>query len=238
MPHIQRAVLDNGRFPLCNRYPFNLGIFRDGIELRFTSPVTMFAGENGTGKSTLLRALAHAAGIHIWGEIDRERYERNPYEDELYRAVTVEWADGPVPGSFFASQTFRNFTSLLDEWAASDPAMLDYYGGRSLMTQSHGQSLMAYFRNRYTRRGIYFLDEPETALSPNTQIELLDVIGKCAASGTSQFIIATHSPLLLSCAGAVIYSFDGDAVVPVEYTETDHYKVYRDFFRGMDEAAR
>jgi len=238
MPHLKRAVLDRGRFPLRDHYPYNLDIFREDIELTFTSPVTIFAGENGTGKSTVLRALAHAAGIHIWGEITRERYERNPYEDELYRAVTVEWADGPVPGSFFASQTFRNFTSLLDEWAASDPAMLDYYGGRSLMTQSHGQSLMAYFRNRYRRPGIYFLDEPETALSPNTQIELLDVIGECAVSGLAQFVVATHSPLLLSCKDAVIYSFDGGMVVPVKYTDTDHYKVYRDFFRDMDEAAR
>ena len=236
--HLLSATLEHDRFPTRERYPFNLRIFQETGRIGFTAPVVCFVGENGSGKSTLLKAVARRCGIHLWGEIDRERYEHNPHENLLQGCLAVEWADGPVPGSFFDSQTFRNFTRLVDEWAASDPAMLEYYGGKSLVTQSHGQSLMAYFRNRYTRRGLYFMDEPETALSPKTQLELLELIGEMAAGGHAQFIIATHSPMLLSIPGAVIYSFDRGPVKRVEFRETEHFRLYRDFFQNLLKASR
>ena len=94
---------------------------------------------------------------------------------------------------------FKDFTHVLDEWAVSDPGQLEYFGGELLVTQSHGQSMMSYFRARYKIRGIYLLDEPETALSPKSQLELLDIINKNSLTGQAQFIIATHSPLLLAC---------------------------------------
>jgi hypothetical protein len=89
--------------------------------------------------------------------------DRNPYEEDLYKYINVEWADGPVPGSFFAADIFENFCLNLDDWASNDPGQLEYFGGKSLMTQSHGQSLMSFFTNRYRIKGLFLLDEPETA---------------------------------------------------------------------------
>jgi predicted ATPase len=108
--------------------------------------------------------------------------------------------------------------------------MLDYFGGKSLITQSHGQSLMSYFTSRYQRKGIYFLDEPETALSPKSQLGLLQILKQMGDAGHAQFIIATHSPILLACPGAEIFSFDSIPILTITYEETDHYLVYRDFF--------
>ncbi len=228
--HITAITIDPASFPVQDRYPFNLPVIARTGRLELTAPVTFFAGENGSGKSTLLEAAARRAGIHIWGEIDRRRVDRNPYEKQLHRAVKVEWSDGPVPGSFFASQTFRNYARLVDEWASADPELLSYYGGSSLVSRSHGQSLMAYFRNRYRIRGVYFLDEPETALSPRSQLELLDILDETGRAGHAQFVIATHSPILLSCPGASIFSFDTVPVTETTCEETDQYRVYRDFF--------
>ncbi len=230
--HLRGVTIHPERFPVRDVYPFNLDVFGKSSAVEFRVPVTFFAGENGAGKSTLLRAVARACGIHIWGEIERTRYEHNPHEESLRHALDVEWAGDSAPGSFFNSQTFRSYTSLLDEWAAADPGQLDRFGGKSLMTLSHGQSLMSYFRTRYRIRGINFLDEPETALSPRSQMELLDILAEMGESGHAQFIIASHSPLLLSCPGAEILSFDRVPIAPVAYEETEHYRVYREFFQG------
>ena len=227
--HLTKVTLHPEKYPPENRYPFNLEIFRRTRSLDFTAPVTFFAGDNGTGKSTLLRALAWRCRVHIWEESGRTRFEHNPCEKLLYRTIDVAWADGPVPGSFFASQSFQHFARVVDEWAAADPAVLEYFGGKSLMVQSHGQSLMSFFRSRYRVEGIYFLDEPETALSPRTQLELLRVLAETSRGGRAQFVIATHSPILLACPGAVIYSFDEIPVRVIEYEDTEHYRVYRDF---------
>jgi predicted ATPase len=122
----------------------------------------------------------------------------------------------------------------LDEWACSDPALLEYYGGKSLTALSHGQSLMSYFRNRYQIRGLYLVDEPETALSPKTQIQFVRLLKEMADQGHAQFIVATHSPILLACPGATIYSFDEIPVRQVAYEETEHYRLYKDFMNDRD----
>lgn len=227
--HLNRVTIRHDLFPVRDQYPFNLGVLQGSDGLEFKTPVTLLVGENGTGKSTFLEALCRKCGIHIWEGMERTRFKYNPYEKMLSRCLEVEWADGRVPGSFFASQIFRNFAQLVDEWAALTPDTLDYYGGRSLVTQSHGQSLMSYFKARYKVRGIYFLDEPETALSPRTQLELLRMLREMAAGGHAQFVIASHSPILLSCPGATLYSFDAAPIRPVAYEDTEHCRVYREF---------
>jgi predicted ATPase len=220
------------RYPTREHYPFTLDVFRRTEEIVFRTPVTLFVGENGTGKSTLLEALARKCGIHIWQEGGRTRFNVNPYEDRLWHYLSVGWTDGEVPGSFFGSSVFRDFARILDEWASTDPGQLAYFGGQSLLTQSHGQSVMSFFRARYAIKGLYLLDEPETALSPRTQLALLDLLTKMGAAGHAQFLIATHSPILLSCPGATLYDFDRTPITPILYEQTDHYKTYRDFMQG------
>ena len=206
--HLKCVRLFPEQYPTNQRYPFNQPIFQQTTQLIFSKPITFFVGENGTGKSTLLQAMCRKCDIHIWHGIDRPRAQVNPYEEMLYRYVTVEWANGKVPGSFFASDLFQHFAQLLDEWATDDPGMLRYFGGQSLLTQSHGQSLMSLFRNRYKIPGLYLLDEPETALSPKSQLGLLHILRTMSQAGHAQFLIATHSPILLACPNADIFSFD------------------------------
>ena len=177
------------------------------------------------------QAIARACGIHIWQEAERRRFAPNPYEEALGDYLSVEWVDGNVPGSFFGSDSFRHFRQVLDEWAAADPGQLDYFGGRSLMTQSHGESLMSFFRSRYRIKGLYLLDEPETALSPKSQLGLLEVMQEAGRGGQAQFLIATHSPLLMAAPQAAIYNFDRIPLGQIAYGETEHYRIYRDFLQ-------
>lgn len=232
--HLKKIRLIPEKYPTKFFYPFNLKIFEVAQSLTFLSPVTFFVGENGSGKSTLLKAVCQRCGIHIWEETERLRFQPNPFENELQKAIEIEWANGSVPGSYFGAQIFQNFAHILDEWAIVDPKMLDYFGGKSLIAQSHGQSLMSYFTSRYQRKGIYFLDEPETALSPKSQLELLRLLKQMGEAGHAQFIIATHSPILLSCREAEIFSFDTVPIEKIKYEATEHFLVYRDFFRNKE----
>ncbi len=111
--HIRSLKLLHDTFPTKNFYPFNLEIFQKSNVLEFSHPVTFFIGENGTGKSTLLRAIARSSNIHIWEEREGNRDCHNQYEDLLYKSIRIEWTDGKVPGSFFASEIFRHFTESL-----------------------------------------------------------------------------------------------------------------------------
>ncbi len=223
--HLKAATLADEPRPNAAAYPFNLKFLEGTRRIEIEKAVTFFVGDNGSGKSTLLRALARKCGVFIWGGFE----ELKPPEREFLDALNVEWAAGPVPGSFFSSELFHNFARIVEEWEADSPGMLDYFGGKSLVSQSHGQALMSFFRGRYRIPGLYFLDEPETALTPRGQIELAAVLDRMSRDGHAQFIIASHSPILLACPGARLLSFDGPAVLPVEYEETEYYRLYRDF---------
>jgi len=166
--------------------------------------------------------------------MDCTRSEPNPYEEMLFLYLQAEWADGIVPGSFFSSQIFRNFAQLVDMWEADNPGQIEYFGGKSLLNQSHGQSLMSFFKSRYKLKGLYLLDEPETALSPKSQLELLKLLQEMSGLGHAQFIIATHSPILLACPESVIYSFDHSPVKIIRYEDTEHYQVYKNFMENPD----
>jgi predicted ATPase len=227
--HLSGVRFHPERYPTKDRYPFHLPIFHRTEVVSFSRPITLFVGENGTGKSTLIQALCRKCGIHIWQETARTRAAVNPYERAFSDYLSVTWTGGRVPGSYFGSDTFRHFSEILDEWAAADPGQLAYFGGASLLTQSHGQSLMSFFRSRYRITGLYMMDEPETALSPRSQLELLALLQELAEGGHAQFIIATHSPLLLACPRALIYSFDGETIGTIRYEETEHYRIYKDF---------
>jgi predicted ATPase len=227
--HLKQILFHPEKHPVRHVYPFNLPVFQHATKLRLQSPVTFFVGENGSGKSTLIKALAHKCDITLWKGFQRTRFVVNPYEEALFRSMDIKWVDGCVSGSFFSSQMFQHFAQSLDEWASSDPGILDYFGGKSLLTQSHGESLLSFFEARYQIKGLYLLDEPETALSPKSQLALLKILRRNTRSGVAQFIIATHSPILMSCPEAWIYHFDTPPIRRIRYEETDHFKIYRDF---------
>lgn len=230
--HLQCVRLLTERYPTRECYPFCLPVFQQTGSILFDCPVTLFVGENGAGKSTLLEGIAAKCGIHIWRDVEKQRVERNRYEKAFGNYLAVEWKNGSVPGAFFSGDLFRYFAESVEDWAASDPGLLRYFGGKSLLTQSHGQGLMSYFRARYQIRGLYLLDEPETALSPRSQLQLLEILSEAGRAGHAQFIVATHSPILMSCSGARIYSFDSVPVAAMEYHETEHYKVFKRFMEG------
>ncbi len=229
MIYLKQTKILLDKFPVIDCYPFNLKILQNTEQISFDKDITFFIGENGSGKSTLIKALALRCGIHIWDNETNLRYEPNPYENDLYKAINVQWEKEPVPGSFFSSRIFSDFSRNLEEWAVNDAKMLNYFGGKSLITQSHGQSLMSYFKSRYKIKGIYFIDEPETSLSPASLIELLNLLSKFGSKGNAQFIIATHSPFLLACPHAKIYNFNSSTIEPIEYKDTAYYKLYKQF---------
>ncbi len=233
--HLKKIIIHNSRFPAEGCYPFDLEIFHKTEELLFTNPLTFFIGENGTGKSTLLKAVAKKCAIHIWR--DEEGYQRrvfyqNPYAEELYKFIEVEWLTGAVPGSYFDSEIFRYLAECIDAWAKPSPSLFEYFGGDSLLSRSHGQRHIQYFESTYQRKGLYFLDEPENALSPKKQIELLRILRETSGTGLAQFIIVTHSPILLSYPEATIYNFDTPTITATRYEETDYYKIYKDFINN------
>ncbi len=220
------------QYPTRNHYPFNIDVLQKTRSITFSSPVTFFVGENGSGKTTLLEALARRCHIHIWSGIERTRSVINPYEETFFLYIEVEWREDIVPGSFFSSQIFRNFAQLVDEWEADNPGQIDYFGGKSLIAQSHGQSIMSFFKSRYKIKGLYLLDEPETALSPRSQLELLKLLQEMGSLGHAQFIVATHSPILLACPGSVIYSFDHAPMKTIQYEDTEYYRIYKTFMEN------
>ena len=229
--HIRSLRFLHDTFPTTDYYPFCLEVFRKTERIAFHRPVTFFIGENGSGKSTLLRAIAGCCSIHIWEEHTGLRDPENRYEDRLHHSLSIE-RDGMVTGAFFAAENFRHFAEALDQWGRADAGCLDYFGKTSLIVKSHGQSHMAFFAHRFARPGLYLLDEPENALSPVRQLELLRLLRHLAARGDVQFIIATHSPLLLALPEAEIFTFDSGPIRQVRYEDTDYYRVYRDFLNN------
>ncbi len=232
--HIQSLHLLRDTFPVRNCYPFNLEIFQKTELIEFARPVTFFIGENGTGKSTLLRAIARSCSIHIWEEHEGTKDRHNRYEDLLHQSLRITWNDGKVPGSFFASEIFRHFAEVLDQWGMADPDTMQYFSDGTLVVKSHGQSHMKFFETRFQRKGLYLLDEPENALSPGMQLELLRLLRQFSTRGDVQFIIATHSPIILAYPDAEIYSFDGSCIHKVAYEDTDYYRIYRDFLNNRE----
>jgi len=228
--HLVKVRINSENYPTNRYYPFNIPILSETSELTFRRPVVFFVGENGSGKSTLLEAITRKCGIHLWDKPRRHVAHNNPYETRLADYITVTWANGSVPGSIFRAETFREFADFLDDVALCDPGRLKYHGGHILNTLSHGEAILSYFGGRYHIRGLYLLDEPEAAFSPSSQLEFLRLLQQLEAGGHAQFIMATHSPILLAHPGAQIFSFDSARIEEVNYEDTTHYRLYKQFF--------
>jgi len=205
------------------RYPFSIRAFADGIDLELTTNVTFFVGENGSGKSTLLEAIATRCGFNPEGGSRDHRFSVESTVSELGRALSLSWLPKVSDGFFMRAESFYNFATYIEQ--VSD---LRAYGGVSLHEQSHGESFLALFVNRF-EQGLYILDEPEAALSPQRQLSFLRLIHQLETSGHAQFLVSTHSPILLAYPGAVLLSLDRAGITRVQYTDTEHYRLTKDF---------
>ena len=228
--YITQVNIHSERFPTQRCYPFNVCSLSETTELVLRAPIVFFVGENGSGKSTLLEAITRKCGIHMWDKPKRHLAHENPFETRLSDYIEVTWANGRVPGSLFRAETFREFADFLDDVALCDPGRLRYHGGQILNTLSHGQGILSYLSGRYETKGLYLLDEPESALSPASQVKFLQVLQSLQDRGRAQLIIATHSPILLAHPGAQIFSFDPPCIQEIGYEDTLHFKIYKQFF--------
>ena len=190
--------------------------------------MTFFVGENGSGKSTLLEALAECCGFGPQGGNRDHHRESLEERSALAKALRLSWLPKATEGFFMRAESFYNFATYIDQ--VSD---LRAYGGKALLAQSHGESFLSLFSNRF-EQGLYILDEPEAALSPQRQLSFLRIIHELETAGHAQFLISTHSPIILSYPGAVLFSLDGDAIREIAYRETEHYRVTRDFLNAPE----
>jgi len=213
-------------------FPFSISAFEHGIDLELATPVTFFVGENGSGKSTLLEALAEICGFNPEGGNRDHFREAREDRSDLAQALRLSWMPKMTEGFFMRAESFYNFASYLD--GVSD---FRAYGGRSLHHQSHGESFLALFQNRF-EHGLYILDEPEAALSPQRQLAFLKIIHDLEVPRHAQFLIASHSPILLAYPGATLYQFEEGGIREVEYQETEHYLVTKNFLNGPERFLR
>ena len=208
-------------------YPYNIPVVRDLAHLKFHPDVTFFVGENGTGKSTVLEAIALALGYGAEGGTKNVQRKTTESVSPLHQALRlVRSFRAPKDGYFLRAESFFNVATYMDE-----VGYLGGYGNRSLHARSHGEAFMTLLINKFRGKGLYLLDEPEAALSPNRQLAALSAIHQLVKD-ESQFIIATHSPILLSYPGAKILQFDGAGISEVQFEDTEHYAVTRDFLNN------
>lgn len=216
-------------------YPFSLPLVRHFDHLELNPHMTIFVGENGSGKSTLLEAMAVALGMNAEGGGRNNRFETRGTHSNLHEYLRIfRGLRRPRDTFFLRAESHYAFSTYLEDLVGGGhPA----YGGRSLHEMSHGESFWAIVRKRFGEDGLYLLDEPESALSPTRQLAALAQMHTLAACG-SQFIIATHSPILMAYPGATIYRFGDGPPERVAYEETEHYLVFRDFFNRREAMLR
>lgn len=227
-PFLTRLALSQDRIQ-AGVHPFTIPLLQQGLEITFTTPVTFLVGENGSGKSTLLEATAWALGFNAQGGNRDNSYAEDADGHALGRALKLSWRQRVTDGFFLRAETFFNFATYLEE--VGSPFMA--YGGKSFHEQSHGEGFLALFENRM-EDGVYLLDEPEAALSPGRQLTFLSILHRLAAMKVAQFIIATHSPILLTLPGATVLSIEDARLREVDYRETEHYQLTRDFLNAPE----
>lgn len=220
--------IDLKQFPIeiANSYPFNLTWIKNFQKIIFENQITFLIGENGKGKSTLLEAIAVGLGFNAEGGSKNFGFATRATHSVLHEYLRIARSK-PVSAAsfFFRSESFYNFASEIDKLdaePAGSPFIKDSYGGKSLHIQSRGESILALVIHRFNGKGLYLLDEPEAGLSLPSQMAFMLRIQALAAEG-AQFIIATHSPFLLSLADAKIYTFDTDQITSIEYKDTMQY---------------
>ena len=231
-PYLLHLELLHDRIPSKDCFPYTLPSIRNLSTLPFHPKVTFLVGENGSGKSTLLEAIAVAYGLNPEGGSKNfnfaTRASHSPLDESLRLAKTLAQ---PGDSYFLRAESFYNVASeieRLDKEPGLGSPIIGAYGGLSLHEQSHGQSFFALFRNRFRDHGLYLMDEPEAALSPQRQLQFLVLLHDYIKRG-GQFVIATHSPIIMAYPESIIYQMDGDGIREIAYTDTEHYQVTRSF---------
>lgn len=213
-------------------YPFNLNVLNGFERLKLNSKVTFLVGENGSGKSTLIEAIAIAYGFNAEGGSLHLRFSTKDSSSELHRYLTlIRTVNRAKNGYFLRAESFYNVATQiedLDSMPAPAPKIIDSYGGKSLHEQSHGESFLSLMNNRFSGKGFYILDEPEAALSAERQLSFLLRLHELVEA-ESQFIIATHSPIILSYPDSTIYSIEDEGIVKRDYEDTEQYQFTKMF---------
>jgi len=210
-------------------YPFSIPALRGFEELELDAKVTFLVGDNGSGKSTLIEAIAIAAGFNPEGGSKNFRFATRSSESELHQHLRLVKSPRRLDGYFLRAESFFNVATQIDELGVGQA-----YGGVSLHEQSHGESFLALAKHRFGGNGLYILDEPEAALSPQRQLSLLSIMHRLVEHERSQFLVATHSPILMAYPGALIYQLGPEGISRVAYEETEHFQLTRDFLNGRE----
>ncbi len=224
-PYLRQVWLETERIVDRAAYPFCLPFLKDEFELSFDRPITIIAGENGTGKSTLLEGIAVLAGYDEAGggkgyrPVDHS-HAKEKMGGELSEALRASWLPKVTNGWFFRAESFFSVARYLD--AAGSPTA-------DFLSYSHGEGFMRFFEERCQRQGIFIFDEPESALSPARQMEFLKLMHQMEQSTICQVIMATHSPMLMAYPNARLLRLSKYGLEPVNVKDTDHYKVMRGF---------
>lgn len=233
--YLKKITLLKENIPSFHTYPFSIPVFKELHELNIKRTVTFFVGENGSGKSTLLEGIATQIGLNKAGGSQHNSFEIEDTVSSLADYLRLSWLPKISNGFFLRAETFYDFATYLNELQQENPDIdvFSSYGGKSLHEQSHGESFLSLFKNRFGKKGIYLLDEPEAALSPARQLALMKIIHDLEKVGESQFIIATHSPILLGYPNATILHFD-DSIHEIDYEDTEHYQLTKYFLNNRE----
>jgi predicted ATPase len=227
---LRSVTLLRDRVESFDKYPYSIPALKELDAIDFDPKVTFFVGENGSGKSTLVEAIAVAAGFNAEGGTANFNFSTRASESGLHKNLRLaRGTKRPKTGFFLRAESFFNVATEVENRGAGD-----FYGERGLHEQSHGESFMALVNNRFGPHGVYILDEPEAALSPQRQLALLTAIHQLVEHETSQFIIATHSPIVLAYPEAKILHLSNEGIKQVKYEETEQYALTRDFLLNRE----
>ena len=230
---VRSVALKRDLVPTFDEYPFNVPVIRALDELEFDSPVTFLIGENGSGKSTLIEAIAVACGFNAEGGSKNFNFETLSSTSPLHGFLQlVRGHKRPSDGYFLRAESFFNVATEIDQ-----RGLAAWYGGQSLHQMSHGESFFTLLNDRLIGGGLYIFDEPEAALSPTRQMAMLTRMHELVLDA-SQLIIATHSPILMAYPGAQILEIAEGKIRRVEYEETEHYRITRQFFAQRERMLR
>ncbi|WP_068613799.1 AAA family ATPase [Paenibacillus tuaregi] len=239
--YVRSVKLLRDRIPSTREYPFNVGAVRTLSSLELHPKVTYIVGENGMGKSTLMEAVAVACGFNPEGGTKNFNFTTQATHSPLHEYIRlVRGRNKPKDGFFFRAESYYNLATNMDELdreEGNSPPIRDSYGGKSLHEQSHGESFFSAFTHRFGGRGLYILDEPEAALSPLRQMAMLARIHELVQNH-SQFIISTHSPILMAYPDSIIYNLTAEGMEVRALEETDHYVIMKEFLNNKDKMMR